>query len=160
MSNHVATIRWTRSGPNFLRGQYSREHTWTFDGGITVPASPSPSVVPTPWSNPNHVDPEEAFVAAIASCHMLTFLWLASKRGWVIDAYDDASVGIMTLNAAKVAWVSRVELNPKITWGSSPPPSPEIIQQLHHDAHHHCFIANSVKTEIIVKDPSVAPQSP
>src|ERR1051326_4236054 len=102
MSEHKATIRWQRSGPDFLKGQYSREHTWAFDGGVTVAASPSPSVVLAPWSNPACVDPEEAFVAAIASCHMLTFLWLASKQGFQVDRYDDEAVGMMTKNDSGV----------------------------------------------------------
>src|SRR6188768_1029219 len=104
MSEHRATIRWTRTGPDFARGQYGREHTWTFDGGLTVSASPSPSVVPAPWSNPAHVDPEEAFVASIASCHMLTFLWLASRDGFQADSYEDNAAGIMTKNERGVPW--------------------------------------------------------
>ena len=83
MPEHQAIIRWSRTGPDFLKGQYSREHSWTFDGGLTVPASPSPSVVPAPWSNAAHIDPEEAFVASIASCHMLVFVWLASREGFI-----------------------------------------------------------------------------
>ena len=83
MSEHKAIIRWSRTGPDFLKGQYSREHSWTFDGGLTVPASPSPSIVPAPWSNAAHIDPEEAFVASIASCHMLVFVWLASREGFI-----------------------------------------------------------------------------
>src|ERR1044072_8595007 len=101
MAKHTATISWKRAGAtgeDFLEGRYSREHTWTFDGGVVVPASSSPSVVPAPWSNAAHVDPEEAFVAALSSCHMLTFLHLASKRGFQIDSYDDAAVGSMTKN--------------------------------------------------------------
>ena len=82
MHTHRATLHWTLTGPDFAKGQYSREHTWTFDGGVTVAASPSPSVVPAPWSNPAHVDPEEAFVAAVASCHFLTFIWLVSRAGF------------------------------------------------------------------------------
>src|ERR1035438_6001518 len=98
MSEHKATIKWQRTSPDFLKGRYSREHTWTFDGGVTVPASPSPSVVPAPWSNPASVDPEEAYVAAISSCHMLTFLFLASRQGLQIDGYEDEAVGVMTKN--------------------------------------------------------------
>src|SRR5689334_25217531 len=98
VSNHIATIRWKRTSDEFLKGKYSREHTWTFDGGVTVPASPSPHVVPAPYSNPAHVDPEEAFVASISSCHMLTFLYVASKKGFQVDSYDDEAVGVMTKN--------------------------------------------------------------
>jgi organic hydroperoxide reductase OsmC/OhrA len=149
MSHHTATIRWQRTGPSFLKGQYSREHTWTFDGGITIAASPSPSVVP-PWSNPANVDPEEAFVAAIASCHMLTFLWLASKDGYEVDSYEDQAVGTMTKNDHGAAWVSRVVLRPKIAYSGDNRPNAEEIDRLHHLAHEQCFIANSVKTEIVV----------
>src|SRR5437867_8668471 len=98
MSEHKATITWRRSGEaaDFLRGRYSREHTWKFDGGLTVPASPSPSVVPAPWSNAAHVDPEEALVASASSCHMLTFVWLAGKAGFQVDSYEDDSIGVMS----------------------------------------------------------------
>src|SRR5258707_3546704 len=102
MSEHRATIEWRRTRPDFLKGKYSREHTWTFDGGLTVPASPSPSNVPAPYSNPAHVDPEEAFVAAVSSCHMLTFLYLASKHAFQVDSYEDEAVGVMTQNAKGV----------------------------------------------------------
>src|SRR6187397_2767712 len=111
MSEHKVTIRWKSSVPDFLKGKYSREHTWTFDGGATVSASPSPSVVPAPYSNPALVDPEEAFVASISSCHMLTFLYLASKQGFQIDSYEDEAVGMMTKNENGVPWVSLVTLN-------------------------------------------------
>lgn len=150
MSTHVATICWTRSGSNFVAGDYSREHTWRFDGGLTVPASPSPAVVPAPWSNPAHVDPEEAFVAAVSSCHMLTFLWLASKAALVVDAYTDEAVGTMTRNERGVPWVSGIVLRPRITWGGQPP-APSVIEHLHHQAHEQCFISNSVRTVITVK---------
>ena len=89
MSEYKATISWKRTSNEFLKGKYSREHIWTFDGGFTMPASPSPAVVPVPYSNPAHVDPEEAFVASLSSCHMLTFLYLASKQGFQIDSYED-----------------------------------------------------------------------
>src|ERR1017187_4896534 len=102
MSEHKATIRWKRTGPGFLSGKYSREHTWSFDGGVTVPASPSPSVVPAPWSNPASVDPEEAYVAAISSCHMLTYLFLASGQGFQVDSYHDEAAGVMTKNESDV----------------------------------------------------------
>src|SRR5262249_34909190 len=108
MSEHRATVVWKRTGDDFLRGKYSREHTWSFDGGATVPASSSPSAVPVPWSNPAHIDPEEAFVASIASCHMLTFLWLASKARFQVDAYEDTAVGELAKTAAGTLWVSAV----------------------------------------------------
>lgn len=150
MPEHHATIEWTNPGPDFLRGKYSREHTWTFDGGVTVAASPSPSVVPAPWSNPANVDPEEALVASISSCHMLTFLWLVSKQGFVCQHYRDAAVGKMTKNERGVWWVSQVTLHPQIEWSSERHPTMEELQSLHHHAHEECFIANSVKTQIDV----------
>jgi organic hydroperoxide reductase OsmC/OhrA len=148
MSEYKATIKWQRTGPDFLNGKYSREHTWTFDGGITVPASASPSVVSLPFSNPAHVDPEEAFVAAISSCHMLTFLYMASKQGFQIDSYEDESVGVMTKNEKGVPWVSLVTLNPKIVFSGDKLPTPTDEKHLHHAAHEQCFIANSIKTEV------------
>jgi organic hydroperoxide reductase OsmC/OhrA len=151
MAEHKAVIAWKRTSPDFLKGRYSREHTWSFDGGLTVPASPSPAVVPPPYSNPAHVDPEEAFVAAISSCHMLTFLYLASKQGFQVDSYEDEAVGVTTKNEKGVPWVSLVTLNPKIAYGGEKRPTPEDEERLHHLAHEQCFIANSVKTEIVVE---------
>ena len=153
MSEHTALIQWSRSGPDFRNGKYSREHTWTFDGGVTVPASPSPAVVPAPWSNAASVDPEEAFVASIASCHMLTFLWLASREGFQADSYEDSSVGVMTKNDRGAPWVSAVTLRPRIAWSGEKLPAPADVESLHHRAHEECFIANSVKTEITVEPP-------
>lgn len=150
MSEHKAIIRWKRTSEDFLKGRYSREHTWTFDGGMTVPASPSPAVVPAPWSNPAHVDPEEAYVAAISSCHMLTFLYVASKQGFQVDSYEDESVGTMAKNEKGVPWVNRVRLTPKIVYSGTKLPSPAEEDLLHHLAHEQCFIANSIKTEVLV----------
>ena len=151
MSEHKAIINWVRTGPDFLSGRYSREHTWTFDGGTTVPASPSPTIVPAPFSNPANVDPEEAFVAAISSCHMLGFLFLASRQGFQVESYRDEAVGVMTKNDKGVPWVSLVTLWPKVAYGGQRLPEPEDIDRLHHLAHEQCFIANSVKTEIVVR---------
>ena len=153
MADHKAVIRWRHAGGDFLRGTYSREHTWSFDGGIVVPASPSPSVVPRPYSTEAAVDPEEAFVAAIASCHMLSFLYVASKAGVEVVSYDDDAVGRMTKNERGVAWVSSVVLRPRITYGGATPPSREQEDHLHHEAHETCFIANSVRTDIRVEKP-------
>jgi organic hydroperoxide reductase OsmC/OhrA len=150
MSTYTATISWKRSGPDFLKGQYSREHTWTFDGGLLVPASPSPSSVPVPYSNPANVDPEEAFVASISSCHMLTYLFLASRRGFQVDTYHDHAEGFMTRNEKGVPWVSAVTLHPRITYGGDKTPSAEDVAHLHHLSHEQCFIANSVKTQVSV----------
>ena len=150
MSEYRATIKWQRTSPDFLKGRYSREHTWNFDGGVTVPASASPHVVPAPWSNPACVDPEEAFVAAISSCHMLTFLFLASKQGFQIDRYEDEAVGTMTKNEQGVPWMSAVMLHPKIAFSGEKIPTAAEQEHLHHLSHEQCYIANSVKTEIKV----------
>jgi len=150
MSEHKATIKWQRGSPDFLKGKYSREHTWTFDGGVTVAASASPSVVPVPFSNPAHVDPEEAYVASISSCHMLTFLYLASKQGFQIDGYEDEAIGLMTKGENGQPWVSLVTLHPKIRYSGDKSPSPKDEQELHHLAHEQCFIANSIKTQVTV----------
>ena len=151
MSHHKAMISWNRTSPDFLKGKYSREHTWTFDGGATIPASPSPSVVPAPWSNPALVDPEEAFVASISSCHMLTFLYLASRQGFQVDSYRDEAIGVMTKNERGVPWVSTVTLQPHINYSGDKLPTPADEEQLHHLAHEQCFIANSIKTAVTVK---------
>jgi organic hydroperoxide reductase OsmC/OhrA len=151
MSEHKAIISWNRTGPDFLIGKYSREHTWSFDGGVIVPASPSPAVVPVPYSNPAHVDPEEAFVASISSCHMLTYLYLASQQGFQVDSYHDEAVGVMTKNEKGVPWVSSVTLHPKIIYSGDKLPMSVDEERLHHAAHEQCFIANSIKTEVIVR---------
>jgi organic hydroperoxide reductase OsmC/OhrA len=150
MSENKALVKWTRTSPDFLRGRYSREHTWTFDGGVTVPASSSPAVVPTPYSNSANVDPEEAFVASLSSCHMLTFLYLAQKQGFQVDAYEDEAVGIVSKTDSGSMWVSTVTLNPKITFSGDKVPSTAEEERLHDLAHKQCFIANSVKSEVTV----------
>ena len=157
MAQHKATITWTRTGTpeDFSKGKYSREHTWAFDGGTTVPGSASPSVVPAPWSSPAAVDPEEAFVAAISSCHMLTFVYLAQKAGFVVDGYEDHAVGTVTKSGrGATPWVSQVTLSPRIAWGGMKQPTEAEEEHLHHQAHEQCFIAQSVKTEITVAHPS------
>ena len=148
MSEHKAAICWKRTQPDFIKGKYSREHTWTFDGGVTVPASPSPSVVPAPYSNPAHVDPEESFVAAVSSCHMLTFLYVASKQGFQLDSYEDEAVGVMTKNEQGVSWISLITLHPKIVYSGPKLPTPADEEHVHHLAHTQCFISNSIKTEV------------
>lgn len=150
MSEHKATIRWQRTTEDFLKGKYSREHTWTFDGGAVVAASSSPAVVPVPWSNPANVDPEEAYVASISSCHMLTFLYLAGRQGFQIDRYDDEAVGVMSKDERGIPWVSRVTLNPKIEYSGAKRPTAAEEAHLHHGAHEQCFIANSIKTQVKV----------
>lgn len=152
MADHRATITWQGSATpaDFMKGKYSREHAWAFDGGITVLASPSPSVVPAPWSSSAHVDPEEAYVASVASCHMLTFLYVAAKAGFAVASYRDEAVGVMTKNERGVPWVSTITLTPAITYAGDKQPTAEELATLHHAAHDGCFIANSVKTEIVV----------
>jgi organic hydroperoxide reductase OsmC/OhrA len=151
MSEHKATIKWTHSQGDFLKGTYSREHTWTFDGGVTVPASSSPAAVRIPFSNPANVDPEEAYVAAISSCHMLTYLYVASRKGFEVLSYEDEAVGHLTKNERGIAWISSVVLHPRITYSGAKTPTREELEQMHHAAHDQCFIANSVKTEITVE---------
>lgn len=155
MSQHQASIHWKRNSPDFLKGKYSREHTWTFDGGLTIPASPSPSVVPVPYSNPAHIDPEEAFVAAVSSCHMLSFLYVAFRQGFQVDSYEDTALGTMTKNERGIPWVSSIQLNPKIGYSGDKVPSVAEVQHLHHLAHEQCYIANSIKTEVTVAAPPV-----
>jgi organic hydroperoxide reductase OsmC/OhrA len=148
---YTANVRWTRGeGEAFSDNRYSRGHVWSFDGGITVPGSASPSVVPLPLSREDAIDPEEAFVAAVSSCHMLTFLSIAAKKRFVIDRYEDKAVGIMTPNEKGKLFVSKVTLDPVIEFSGDKRPTPEQIADMHHLAHKECFIANSVLTEIVV----------
>jgi organic hydroperoxide reductase OsmC/OhrA len=153
MSEHKATIEWNRNGQEFLKGNYSREHTWTFDGGARIPASSSPSVVPPPYSNPAHVDPEEAYVASISSCHMLTYIYLAGKQSFQVDSYRDDAVGMMTKGPTGVPWISSVTLRPRIVYSGEKLPTPADEARLHHLAHEQCFIANSIKTQVTVAAP-------
>ena len=149
MAEHLALIEWRRQGAEFCQQRYSREHTWTFDGGLTVAASSSPSVVPLPWSNPAAVDPVEAFIAAIASCHMLWWLSLAARAGFNVLSYRDQAVGTMAHNAQGKLWVDTVTLHPEIHYEGRTPTETEAAE-LHHRAHEACFIANSVKTAVTV----------
>ncbi len=149
MSLYTATIDWRLDG-TFERGRYSRAHTVSFDGGITVNGSSSPSVVPPPWSAQDAVDPEEMLVAALSSCHMLSFLDIARRAGWSIDRYSDTAEGTMSKNADGRAWISEVVLHPRIGWIGWAP-SPADLDVLHHQAHEVCFIANSVKTQVRVE---------
>src|SRR5262245_17676264 len=130
--------------------KYGRAHRWTFDGGVGVPASASPHVVPAPFSDESAVDPEEALVAALSSCHMLTFLWLAARRGFVIDSYEDDAVGRMGKNAAGREAVTHVTLRPRIVFSGARSPTSEELSALHHEAHEQCYIANSVTTAVEV----------
>jgi len=153
MGAHTATIRWRRGDGDFATGHYSRRHEWHFDGGMIVAASPSPQVVPAPWSDPAGVDPEEAFVAAISSCHMLWFLSLAAERGFVVDRYEDEAVGTMARIAPQRQAITEVVLRPRIQFAVGHVPDARALDALHEDAHERCFIANSVKTAIRVEGP-------
>ncbi len=150
MAEHKATIHWERTSADFLAGKYSREHTWTFDGGATVPASPAPAVVPVPYSNPALIDPEEAFVASLSSCHMLTYLHVARLKRFQVDCYHDEAVGVVSRNEQGIPWVSEVRLCPQITYSGERHPTPSEEVLLHDAAHEQCFIANSVKTAVVV----------
>jgi len=151
MHTYEATISWSRGDHVFSDNRYSRGHRWSFDGGISVSASSSPSVVPEPMSVAEAVDPEEAFVAAVSSCHMLTFLWIAGKQGFIVDSYDDHALGVMEKNAEGRIAVTRVTLRPRIVFAGERQPSATELDHLHHRAHEDCFIANSVKSEIVVE---------
>ena len=152
MSTYTATIRWTRDpSADFSRGQYSRAHEWEFDGGVTVPASPSPHVVQQPWSDTSAVDPEEAFVASLASCHMLFFVDLARRAGFVVDSYVDEAEGVLDKRDDGKMWMSQVTMHPRVEFSGDKRPSEADIADLHHRAHDACFIANSVTTEVTVE---------
>ena len=150
MSEYRATILWQRKADEkFTDARFSRGHRWQFDEGVEVPASASPRVVPLPLSVAAAIDPEEAFVASLSSCHMLSFLYLASRAGLEVTAYEDEAVGVMAKNDQGATWISTVTLQPKVTFRVSP--SAEQERQLHDQAHHDCFIANSVKSEVHVR---------
>jgi organic hydroperoxide reductase OsmC/OhrA len=148
MTDYLATISWERHGARFVDNRYSRAHQWEFDGGATVPASASPHVVPPPLSDPKAVDPEEAFVAALASCHMLWFLSIAAKRGFRVDAYRDDAVGTMGKNAEGRLAITSVTLRPHTAFAGDVTPTADVVHEMHEEAHRACFIANSVKTEL------------
>jgi len=148
VSEYVVTIRWERAGQRFTDNKYTRAHTWTFDGGIEVPGSSSPSVVPLPYSERRAVDPEEAFVASLSSCHMLWFLSIAAQRKFCVDSYVDEALGVMARNAAGKMAMTRVTLRPRVAFVGERQPSADEIAQMHHEAHDECFIANSVTTDV------------
>ena len=151
MSTYTATIRWSRNGAEgFVQGQYSRAHEWVFDGGPTVPASPSPHIVPAPWNDPAGVDPEEAFVASLSSCHMLFFLDFARRAGFVVDSYVDEAEGMLDKRADGKMAMTRVTLRPRVEFSGANLPTAEELAELHHRAHDACFIANSVTTEVTI----------
>lgn len=148
MSSHVAIIEWQRADAVFVDNRYSRAHQWQFDGGAVVPASSSPQVVRVPLSNPANVDPEEAFVAALSSCHMLWFLDIARSAGYVVDRYVDHATGHMQRGADGKNWIALVELMPAVVFSGANVPDDAALNQLHHKAHEECFLARSVKSEI------------
>ena len=151
MGTISARISWEIDETDFTRGKYSRKHQWHFDSGTVVDASSSPDIVPVPYSDPNAVDPEEAFVAAISSCHMLWFLAIAARLGFNVRRYQDLATGTMGQNAKNKTVVTVVTLHPVIEWSGDVTPTREEITEIHHQAHEQCFIANSVNCEIKIE---------
>ncbi len=150
MKEFEAQVSWQRAGQVFLDGRYSRAHGWGFDGGLHVPASSSPLSVPLPMSDPAAVDPEEALVAAASSCHMLFFLSLAAQRGFTVDSYVDRAVGYLGADGDGRVAMTRIVLRPAIAFAGEQPAASD-LDALHHAAHERCYIANSLKTDIVVE---------
>jgi len=149
---YEAKVTWTRPpDAKFTDNRYSRAHEWSFDGGVTVRASSSPSVVPLPLSAADAVDPEEALVASASSCHMLYFLFFAAKKGFVIDRYEDQAFGVLEKNEAGKMYMKTITLRPQVTFSGDKTPSADELGALHHSAHEECFIATSLKSEIIIQ---------
>jgi organic hydroperoxide reductase OsmC/OhrA len=145
------TIYWKKKLEEaFIDNKYSRFHTWIFDGGIEIAASSSPHIVPLPMSIESAVDPEEAFIASISSCHMLTFLSMAAERNFIVESYEDHAEGLLGKNSEKKLAMKKITLKPKVTFNNKTVPSREQIVELHHLAHEECFISNSVKTDITI----------
>ena len=157
MSKYTATISWQRGDAVFTDNRYSRAHRWQFDGGTEFTGSSSPSVVPIPYSDPAAVDPEEAFVASLASCHMLWFLSIAAKRGLVVDSYRDSPVGEMTKDSRGRVAITQVTLRPQVAFSGVQRPEAAAHAALHHAAHEACFIANSVRSEVRCEPVDVSP---
>lgn len=152
MSTYTAKITWKSDSPEaFAKNQYTRAHEWAFDGGTVVPASSSPHAVRVPFSVEAAVDPEEALVASASSCHMLSFLWVASKGGFNVASYDDDAVGEMTTSPEGKQWISKITLAPRIEWAGEKVPTGDELAHLHHEAHEVCYIANSIKAEVVIK---------
>jgi organic hydroperoxide reductase OsmC/OhrA len=148
MSEYKTVVVWNRDGAAFTDNRYSRRHRWLFDGGVEVPASSSPLVVPLPLSAAEAVDPEEAFVASLSSCHMLSFLSIAAKRGFLIDGYRDEAMGELARDASGKLAMTRVTLRPEIEIAGDKRPTRDELIEMHHEAHEQCFIASSVKTDV------------
>ena len=147
MSEHKITLEWKRESESFSCETYNRDHVWIFEGGARVPASATPAY----RRNPAHVNPEEGLVAALSSCHMLTFLAVAAKKQFVVDRYSDHAVGVLEKNQKGKLAITRVMLRPQVVFGGATRPTPEQIAALHERAHSECFIANSVTTEVTVE---------
>ena len=148
MAIYTAEILWSREGQDFLDNRYSRKHLLRFDGGLEVPASSSPHVVPLPMSDASALDPEEAFVSSISSCHMLWFLSIAAKRKFCVDRYQDKVEGIMEKNENGKMFIAVVTLKPSVIFSGKNQPTTEQIEAMHYLAHEECFIANSVTSEV------------
>jgi len=149
MSEYYACVQWHKGeGESFIDNQYSRAHQWHFDGGLSVPASSSPHIVPLPYSVEANVDPEEAFVASLSSCHMLFFLSIAAKKRYLINEYKDDAIGLMEEDEVGKMAMTKVTLRPYVAFLGERQPSLEQLEKMHHQAHDLCFIANSVKTQI------------
>jgi len=153
---YTATVLWTRGDATFTDRRYSRGHAWRFDGGVEVPASSSPLSVKLPLSREDAVDPEEALVASVSSCHMLFFLDFASRAGFVIDQYEDSPVGEMSKNERGKLFVSKITLNPAITFSGAKRPTDADLDGLHHRSHDECYIANSIRAEVVVAPTKVS----
>jgi len=151
MGEYEAWVEWDRGEQPFVDNRYSRAHRWRFDGGAVVDAAASPHVVPVPLTSAAGVDPEEAFVASLSSCHMLWFLSIAASRGYRIDAYRDHALGTMAKNAHGKLAMTKVVLRPEVSFSGESRPDPAALAQLHHDAHEACFIAASVKSEVVIE---------
>jgi len=151
MHTYEARVAWKRNGAKFTDLRYSRGHEWSFDGGVHLTGSSSPSSVPVPYSVVEAVDPEEALVAAASSCHMLTFLYLAAKRGFVVDNYEDDAFGVLEKNEEGKLAITRITLRPKIEFAADKKPSAHELEALHHSAHEECYIASSIKSEVVVE---------
>jgi organic hydroperoxide reductase OsmC/OhrA len=152
MAAYTATVTWVRGDDAFADGKYSRAHDISFDGGVTMPGSSSPHVVKLPLSREDAVDPEEMLVASLSSCHMLTFLDLARRAGFVIDAYVDQASGVMGKDERGRIAITQVKLAPKIAWAGEKQPAPEEVRELHHKAHELCFIANSFRGDVAIAE--------
>ena len=148
MSEYKTIVAWSRDGAVFTDNRYSRSHRWLFDGGIEIPASSSPKVVPLPLSVEEAVDPEEAFVASLSSCHMLSFLYIAAKRRFLVESYRDEAVGVLAKDSSGKLAMTRVTLHPEVHFGGDKQPETDEVVVMHYEAHEQCFIASSVKTDV------------